>query len=114
MSDWYTRVYEMVKKVPHGSVATYGQIAALLSSPRAARTVGTALRHLPEGSDVPWHRVINSTGAISIQNFDHPAEEQVNLLMAEGIVVKRSDLGYAVDLSKYLWRKETIDRERPL
>ena len=110
MRDWNADVYEIVQRIPRGAVATYGQIAALVSSPRAARGVGMALRHLPEGSSVPWHRVISSTGAISIENFDHPAEEQANLLMAEGIVVHRSEKGYSVDLARYLWQPASIDK----
>ena len=90
---------------------TYGQIAAALSSPRASRMVGTALRSLPEGSSVPWHRVISSKGRISIQNMDHPAEEQANLLMAEGIVVRREQDAFCVDLARYLWRLPSQEGE---
>ncbi|MEK7584856.1 MAG: methylated-DNA--[protein]-cysteine S-methyltransferase [Patescibacteria group bacterium] len=104
MNNFYQRVYELVANVPSGHVVTYGQIAASLSSPRAARMVGTALRSLPEGSHVPWHRVIGSKGRISIQNMDHPAEEQANLLMAEGVVVRREQDAFCVDLARYLWR----------
>ena len=103
MNNFYRKVYELVSTVPPGHVVTYGQIAAALSSPRASRMVGTALRSLREGSPVPWHRVISSKGRISIQNMDHPAEEQANLLMAEGIVVRREQDAFCVDLARHLW-----------
>lgn len=103
--DFAQRVHELVKEIPSGQVATYGQIAAFLGSPRSARAVGMALRSLPQGSDVPWHRVLGAKGFITIQNFDHPAEEQAELLKAEGVEVKRESKGIVVDLEMYLWRK---------
>ena len=62
---FYEQVYEWVRQVPPGKVVTYGQVAALLGSPRSARAVGYALRYLPRGTDVPWQRVINHRGEIS-------------------------------------------------
>ncbi|MFB0536550.1 MAG: MGMT family protein, partial [Anaerolineae bacterium] len=59
MGDFFSRVYRLVSMIPRGKVASYGQIARMLGSPRGARTVGWALHGLPEGTDVPWHRVIN-------------------------------------------------------
>ncbi len=67
---FFVHVYRLVAQVPKGKVVTYGQVAALLGAPRAARAVGTALRYLP-GSltrTVPWQRVINAAGGISLQN----------------------------------------------
>ncbi|MBI4090453.1 MAG: methylated-DNA--[protein]-cysteine S-methyltransferase [Candidatus Komeilibacteria bacterium] len=101
------QVYVLVERIPHGRVATYGQIAALLHTPRAARMVGVALRSLPDGTVVPWHRVINSRGEISIENMEHPAEEQANRLMAEGIRVGTSNGVYLIDLDMYLWMPNT-------
>lgn len=106
MMDFHERVYEVVRRIPYGQVATYGQVAAAVSFPRAARMVGSALRALPEKSDVPWHRVIGSKGIITIENMEHPAEEQANMLMAEGVAVSIQDGEYAVDLSRYLWKVE--------
>ncbi len=101
--DFYHQVYELVRNVPYGRVATYGQIAALVGSPRAARMVGTALRALHDRTDVPWHRVISGRGIISIENLEHPAEEQANLLLAEGVIVSLHEGVYVVDLKKYQW-----------
>ncbi|MDP2587026.1 MAG: MGMT family protein, partial [Candidatus Komeilibacteria bacterium] len=84
--NFYARVYQITKKIPKGRVATSGQIAAMISTARAARVVGFALRSLP--ADTPWHRVINSKGMISIENINCPPELQAKLLVKEGIKVE--------------------------
>ena len=61
-ADSYQRIYEAVKRIPRGRVATYGQIATLAGLDGHARQVGYALHSLPDGSDIPWHRVINAKG----------------------------------------------------
>lgn len=95
--DFYQRVYAMVRRIPAGQVATYGQIAALLGSPMAARAVGYALGHLPTDTDVPWQRVINREGAISPRGIGAaPGDRQRALLEAEGLgfdAAGRIDLG---------------------
>lgn len=98
--DFFGRVYALVRRIPRGRVATYGQIAALLSHPRAARTVGWALRALPEDSGVPWHRVINGRGRISTGGRAHEASLQAELLRREGVGV---GAGGAVPLNRFLW-----------
>jgi methylated-DNA-protein-cysteine methyltransferase-like protein len=96
---FFEQVYILVQCIPPGRVATYGQIARLLGQPHAARTVGWALRGLPEGHDVPWHRVVNASGRISLS---HPqgAVEQQHLLGAEGVVF---DPEGGIDLSHFGW-----------
>jgi methylated-DNA-protein-cysteine methyltransferase related protein len=79
------RVYRMVRRVPRGRVVSYGGVAALLGQPRAARGVGQALHALPDGSDVPWWRVINRNGEISIRGEPHAARLQRALLEGEGV-----------------------------
>ena len=64
-SDLRARIYEVVERIPHGRVATYGQVAALAGAPRHARQVGYALYDLPSGQSLPWHRVINAKGEVS-------------------------------------------------
>ena len=59
------RIRETIREIPHGSVASYGQIAEIAGIPRGARQVGYALRHLPNGHDVPWYRVVQATGRIA-------------------------------------------------
>jgi methylated-DNA-protein-cysteine methyltransferase-like protein len=82
-------------------VATYGQVAALLGNPRAARTVGWALRALPAGSRVPWHRVINGMGRISANGRRYEAEQQAQRLRRESVTVGRDG---AISLERFGWR----------
>lgn len=93
-----------LKKIPCGKVATYGQVAAILSKPRAARLVGWALAKCP--SDVPWQRVINREGMISIENINAPKELQAELLKKEGIKVVRRENNWWVNLNIYVWNKK--------
>jgi methylated-DNA-protein-cysteine methyltransferase related protein len=99
---FYSHVYRLVAQVPRGKVVTYGQVAVLLGAPRAARAVGMALRYLPRelSQQVPWQRVINSSGGISIRGDVIRVEEQRWLLEHEGIKFDRSG---KVDLRKYSW-----------
>ena len=100
--SFFDRVYAVVRQIPRGKVASYGQIAALLGHPGAARTVGWALNALRDSDidNVPWQRVINSYGRISISRADLSAELQRALLEEEG--VEFDSRGY-VDLSRYGW-----------
>jgi methylated-DNA-protein-cysteine methyltransferase-like protein len=86
--------------IPTGQVATYGQIAAYLGNPRAARAVGWALRALPEAIDVPWHRVINAQGRISTSCREHGAHEQRAMLEEEGVIFDEKG---CTDLKRYRW-----------
>lgn len=97
------KVYREVGKIPRGLVATYGQIASLVGAPRAARQVGWALRRLSADSRLPWWRVINSRGMISIENLGVPKREQVRRLQSDGVEVKLREGNYWVDLRKSLW-----------
>ena len=99
---FFVHVYRLVAQVPKGKVVTYGQVAALLGAPRAARAVGTALRYLP-GSltrTVPLQRVINAAGGISLRGDVLRAEEQRWLLEGEGVEFDRHG---KVNLKKYRW-----------
>ena len=79
------RVYAIVRRIPVGKAASYGDIAALLGTPRAARGVGWALNALDGDSSVPWWRVINKRGAISIRHPDVSPKVQRALLEDEGV-----------------------------
>ena len=85
MADFFQRVWDLVRQIPPGQVATYGQIAEILGSPRAARTVGWALHALPEGLDIPWHRVINREGRMSTSQHPQGHGRQRDLLEREGV-----------------------------
>ncbi len=100
---FFEQVYRIVRQIPRGRVASYGQIAALLGHPRAARTVGWALSALTleQAAQVPWQRVINSAGRISISRADISAALQRQLLEDEGI--EFDEYGY-VDLRRFGWR----------
>ncbi len=102
MPSFFDQVYAVVRQIPPGQVASYGQVAALLGHPRAARTVGWALAALREGDgpDVPWQRVINSQGRVSIRNMEHAPEEQQLLLEAEGVAFNAH--GY-IDWQRFGW-----------
>lgn len=106
--NFFRRVYALVRCIPRGKVASYGQIAALLGHPQAARTVGWALSALRgnEVADVPWQRVINSAGRISISRADLTADFQRALLEAEGI---EFDVRGYVDWRRFGW--EGMDHE---
>ena len=82
---FHSRVYAMVRTVPEGWLTTYGDVATALGSPRVARHVGWALAALRE-EDVPWHRVINAQGRISLKDQFGRASTQKHLLQQEGIV----------------------------
>lgn len=104
---FYQQVWQLVRQVPYGRVATYGQIAQLLDVPEGvtpeeyatfgSRWVGNAMAASP--ADVPWQRVINSQGKISQRRG---AAQQRQLLEAEGIVFKKD----RIDLKQYQWRGE--------
>ena len=84
-SDHSERIYAVVKRIPRGRVASYGQIAALAGIPRHARQVGYALHHLPDDSGVPWQRVLNAAGEVAKRAYPEDARWQRDLLEDEGV-----------------------------
>jgi methylated-DNA-protein-cysteine methyltransferase-like protein len=99
-SQWQA-VYRVVRRVPEGRVATYGQVAALAGMPGAARQVGWALAALDEENDVPWQRVINAKGEISPRGAREIEDLQRALLESEGV---EFDARGRVDLAHFAWR----------
>lgn len=97
--NFRSRIYQILAAIPAGRVITYGEVAQLAGSPRAARQVGGVLKRLPEGSKLPWHRVINRLGEISLTGDD--LNRQRRALEAEGIVVSAEG---RIDLKRYRWR----------
>ncbi|WP_054882746.1 MGMT family protein [Yersinia rohdei] len=95
------RVFHVVAAIPYGQVTTYGDIARLIGSPRAARQVGGVLKRLPQGSLLPWYRVINRHGEISLVGEDYL--RQKNALLAEGIEITPAG---RIDLQQYRWQYE--------
>ncbi len=86
-SNHRAAVYLALASVPAGRVVTYGQLAHMAGLPRAARLVGTLLRDLPEGTELPWQRVINAQGKISLPIDSDSYREQVRRLNSEGITL---------------------------
>ena len=105
-SDAYTRIYAIVRRIPKGRVATYGQVAELARLPGHARQVGYALHALSGNSRVPWHRVINSKGEVSLRAVAGWEEEQRMRLEQEGI---EFDQRGRVNLPRYRWIAENAD-----
>lgn len=93
------RIYEAVKKIPYGHVATYGQVAALAGNSKMSRAVGNALHKNPDPDNIPCFRVVDSKGELAGGFAFGGAEVQAKLLEAEGIVLTNG----RVDLSKYQW-----------
>lgn len=96
----FEQIYRVVRCIPPGRVATYGQVARMAGMPRGARTVGWAMHSLPEGTDVPWHRVIHARGTVHGPPGSHGALLQRLLLEEEGIVFDEQG---RIDLELYGW-----------
>lgn len=101
----YERIYEVVRQVPAGRVATYGQIAVLAGLGGHARLVGYALSALHDDESVPWHRVINARGEVSERSDRYFESVQRELLESEGVVAE--DDG-RVALSRYRWSPSSL------
>ncbi|MFH7026677.1 MAG: MGMT family protein [Heteroscytonema crispum UTEX LB 1556] len=104
----YDEIYKIVRQIPHGQVATYGQVADLANLYGKARLVGYALYRVDTlSSDIPWHRVVNAKGEISHSPLRHGEDyRQKALLEEEGI--KFSPEG-KINLREYLWRPNKND-----
>jgi methylated-DNA-protein-cysteine methyltransferase-like protein len=102
MQPFTEKVIEIIKNIPEGRVMTYGQIAGLADSPRAARQVVRALHSMSRKHRLPWHRVVNSKGQIALQD-DESYQEQLFSLESEGVEI---GLRGMIDLEKYQWHPE--------
>ena len=94
----FERIYEVVKNIPKGKVATYGQVAFLAGNPHWARVVGYALHNNPDPSSIPCHRVVNRDGKVAEVYAFGGGTVQRQLLKAEGITFKPDG---RIDLKKY-------------
>jgi methylated-DNA-protein-cysteine methyltransferase-like protein len=110
VAEYYRMVWEIVKQIPRGIVATYGQIATMIPVPDGVEPpvydqlspqwVGSAMHATPENSGVPWHRVINSMGKISFPEGSKQALRQRELLELEGVIFDDKD---RVDFDQFGW-----------
>jgi methylated-DNA-protein-cysteine methyltransferase related protein len=102
----YNRIYAIVRQIPTGKVATYGQVAELAELYGKARLVGYALYRVDKNSDIPWHRVINAKGEVSESPLRLGSDHvQRSLLEAEGIQFSPEG---KIDLREYRWRPTVI------
>ena len=99
--NFFDKVYKAVKQIPRGKVATYGQIACAVGSPRSARQVGYALHVNPQPYVIPCHRIVNRFGQLAPEFAFGGREVQAMLLLQEGVMV---DEEYNVDLKKYQYQ----------
>lgn len=106
MKTVFEKIYDTVKKIPYGKVATYGQIALLSGNPHWARVVGYALHSNPNPSEIPCYRVVNRNGEIANSFVFGGGDAQRKLLEMEGI---EFDENGRIDLKKYGWRCENYD-----
>lgn len=107
---FHQRVKYIIKRIPKGKVATYGQIAALAGNHRAARQVAWILHSSSEKERLPWHRVVNSHGGISLKP-SHGYEVQKVLLRKESIEFDEND---RIDFNDYLWNPSIAKQYRIL
>ena len=106
--NFYDKVYEIVRQIPKGTVASYGQIAFLAGNPRASRAVGYALHRNPLPGVIPCHRVVNQEGRLAPAFAFGGAGVQKAMLEEEGVEVDGE--GY-VDMSVYRWIPDGSGRE---
>jgi len=97
--ETYERIWATVARIPRGRVATYGTVAHVAGFGSHARLVGYALHALPEGTGIPWHRVINARGEISLRRAGGGSARQRKLLEREGLTLRKGK----IDLSRYGW-----------
>lgn len=105
LSPFTQNVIKIIKNIPAGKVLTYGIIAIIAGNPRGARQVSWVLNSLSSKHQLPWHRVINSKGKISLGDFTGYTEQK-ELLEQEGILFGLQD---KIDLNKFLWQIKSID-----
>jgi methylated-DNA-protein-cysteine methyltransferase-like protein len=106
-AERFPAIYAVVRRIPRGRVATYGQVARLAGCPGRARLVGFAMAALPDATRVPWHRVVNAQGACSPRSGGNPGHIVQRLRLQRERV--RFDPNGRLSLARFRWRP----RERP-
>lgn len=101
----YERIYDVVKQIPYGKVATFGQVAALAGNRRWSRVVGYALHVNPDPDNIPCFRVVNRLGEVSKAFAFGGENKQIELLEAEGVKF----IDGRVDMKNYQWNRVTLD-----
>lgn len=101
-SEFYLQVLHYILRIPHGRVATYGQIAKLAGKPQGSRGVAWILHSSSTVHKLPWHRVLNAQGKISFEKKSHNFRRQKSLLIKEGVEVS---IDGKLSLSRFQWKK---------
>lgn len=107
-AEFYERVYAQVGKIPAGKVCTYGKIAEMAGYPKASREVGVAMSRVPNGSNLPCHRVVNKNGTLAPEYAFGGQEQQKKLLQGEGVTFY--DDG-SIEMEKYAWPDDAPVRQ---
>jgi methylated-DNA-protein-cysteine methyltransferase related protein len=108
-AGFFDSVYAMVRRIPRGKVATYGQIARLVGAPRSARVVGWAMHGNPHGARVPWQRVVQRGGSLSETVCPADPDRQRRLLAREGVTFL---LDGRIDMAVHQWAPDSGDLRR--
>ena len=111
MTPFTRSVYAVVAAIPSGRVTSYGAVAGMMGRPRAPRAVGGALSGIPDELDLPWWRVISSSGRISTSSIHHTAQIQRALLEDEGVHFTKTG---RIDWDRYEWDPNDADLEQVL
>lgn len=104
------RILAAVKRIPRGRVSTYGQIAAIAGLPRRARLVGTVLRQTPATKSLPWFRVVNAAGRLSLPAGSDAYARQRRRLQEEGVVFR----GDRIDMQRHGWPMRSVELDELL
>jgi methylated-DNA-protein-cysteine methyltransferase related protein len=105
MTPFTEKALTIIRNIPKGKVMTYGQIAELAGSPRAARQVARILHSMSKKHRLPWHRVINAKGQIALQDDESYNEQKLNLEI-EGVEVNQNG---TINLAKYQWHLSKLE-----
>ncbi len=113
-SETYKKIWRTVSRIPHGCVASYGQIARLAGSAGGARTVGFALNRLGGDTTVPWHRVINARGRLSFPGASDAYARQADRLAEEGVELVNGQIdlerfGWRPSLDELIWKPDDVE-----
>ena len=103
LSDFAEKVIRLIRQIPEGKVATYGQIAELAGKPQGSRGVAWILHSCSTTYKLPWHRVLNAKGKISFETGTHNFRQQKKRLEKEGVIFTDQA---QLSLSKYQWKKK--------
>ncbi len=103
------RLWQVLAAIPAGRVSSYGRLAQLAGMGRGARMVGRWLSQLPDGSSLPWHRVLNSQGQLSLPVDSSAGQEQLQRLRAEGVIIRNR----RVSMARYGWPDPPDNQQKP-